>query len=68
MQQRSIGANEPKLGGDELSAIDVIGCARERGVGHNVYSQRGHVRRSGEAPVVRPTYRNLKLRQPPHPS
>src|SRR5215467_4983328 len=38
------------LGGDELlSAVDVIGCAREGGIGHNVYGQRGHVRRSDHA-------------------
>src|SRR5215510_226046 len=38
------------LGGDELlSAVDVIGCAREGGVGHNVYRERGHVRRSDHA-------------------
>src|SRR3984885_5682175 len=38
------------LGGDELlSAVDVIGCAREGGVGHNVYSERGQVRRSDYA-------------------
>src|SRR5436190_8186775 len=32
-----------------LSAVDVIGCAREGGVGHNVYGERGHVRRSDHA-------------------
>src|SRR5215467_5686191 len=38
------------LGGDELlSTVDVIGCAREGGVGHNVYGERGHVRRSDHA-------------------
>jgi hypothetical protein len=38
------------LGGDELlSAVDVIGCAREGGVGHDVYGERGHVRRSDHA-------------------
>ena len=38
------------LGVDELlTAVDVIGCAREGGVGHNVYGQRGHVRRSDHA-------------------
>src|SRR5215470_12201717 len=38
------------LGGDELlSAVDVIGCAREGGVGHNVYGERGYVRRSDHA-------------------
>src|SRR5215831_10446054 len=38
------------LSGDELlSAVDVIGCAREGGVGHNVYGERGHVRRSDHA-------------------
>src|SRR5580692_7862660 len=35
--------------GDELlSAVDVIGCARERGVGHNVHGERGHVLRSDD--------------------
>src|SRR5208283_3098119 len=39
-----------KLGGDELlSAVDVIRCAREGGVGHNVYGERGHVGRSDYA-------------------
>src|SRR5580704_8871355 len=38
------------LGGDELlSAVDVIGCAREGSVGHNVYGERGHVRRADYA-------------------
>src|SRR5438552_1600203 len=38
------------LRGDELlSAVDVIGCAREGGVGHNVYGERGHVRRYDHA-------------------
>src|SRR6185295_16754184 len=38
------------LGSDELlSAVDVIGCAREGGVGHDVYGERGHVRRSDHA-------------------
>src|SRR5579859_4908098 len=39
-----------QLSDDELlSAVDVIGCAREGGVGHNVYGERGHVRRSDHA-------------------
>ena len=38
------------LGGDELlPAVDVIGCAREGGVGHDVYGERGHVGRSDHA-------------------
>src|ERR1700682_2018010 len=38
------------LRGDELlSAVDVIGCAREGGVGHNVYGERGHVLQSDHA-------------------
>jgi len=32
-----------------LSAVDVIGCAREGGVGRNVYGERGHFRRSDPA-------------------
>src|SRR5215813_1545060 len=32
-----------QLGGDELlSTVNVIGRAREGGVGHNVYGERGH--------------------------
>src|SRR5262249_39344424 len=43
------------LGGDELlSAVDVIGCAREGGVGHNVYGERGHVHRSDHASDGKP--------------
>src|SRR4029077_181157 len=38
------------LRGDELlSAVDVIRCAREGGVGHNVYGERCHVRRYDHA-------------------
>src|ERR1700736_4693160 len=36
-------------GNELLSAVDVIGCAREGGVGHNVYGERSHVRRSDYA-------------------
>ena len=39
-----------KLASDELlSAVDVISCAREGSVGHNVYGERRHVRRSDHA-------------------
>src|SRR5215472_14576163 len=38
------------LSGDELlSAVDVVGCAREGGIGHNVYGERSHVCRSDHA-------------------
>src|SRR5271155_2402046 len=38
------------LRGNELfSAVDVIGCTREGGVGHNVYGERRHIRRSDHA-------------------
>src|SRR5262245_11993583 len=38
------------LSGDELlSAVDVVGCAREGGIGHNVYAERSHVCRSDHA-------------------
>src|SRR5215470_8196861 len=38
------------LSGNELlPAVDVIGCAREGGVGHDVYSERGHVGRPDDA-------------------
>src|SRR5262249_12547139 len=50
------GGDEPwtfmllSLSGDELlSAVDVVGCAREGGVAHNVHGERGHVRRSDHA-------------------
>src|SRR5580658_3992101 len=39
-----------QLRGDELlAAVNVIGCAREGSVGHDVYGERGHVRRSDHA-------------------
>src|ERR1700733_9865125 len=32
-----------QLRGDELlAAVDIIGCAREGGVGHDMYGERGH--------------------------
>ena len=34
------------LGGHELlSAVNVVGCAREGGIGHDVYGERGDIRR-----------------------
>ena len=39
------------LGGDELlSAVDVVGCPCEGGVGHDVYSKCGDVCWSDDAP------------------
>ncbi len=39
------------LAGDQLlPAVDVVGCAREGGVGHDVYGERGDVGRSDDAP------------------
>ncbi len=39
------------LGGDELlPAVDVVGCAREGGVGHDVHGERGDVGRPDDAP------------------
>jgi hypothetical protein len=38
------------LSGDELlSAVDVTGCTREDSIGHDVYSERGHVGRPDDA-------------------
>src|SRR5271154_4691331 len=38
------------LGGHELlSAVNVVGCACEGGIGHDVYGERGHIRRSDYA-------------------
>ena len=35
-----------QLGGHELlSAVNVVGCAREGGIGHDVYGERGDIRR-----------------------
>ena len=40
-----------QLGGHELlSAVDIVGCAREGGVRHDVYGERGHVDRPDYAP------------------
>ena len=36
-------------GHELLSAVDIIGCAREGGVGHDVNGERGHIRRSDHA-------------------